>query len=402
MTLTTKQREIRTKILDKIYVNGPISRIEISKDTGITPATVSEITGTLLRDHLIYELGEECADHNKSGRKRILLDIAPGHSFYIGSELSEKYITFCLSDNTGAIHAEKVIKMESLSNALTEVRYVEELKQFIEDCHSFKPKAVGIALPGHFNEKSKTIYSNNPLWRKFNLEILIDHINLPIYFKNNVHCMANAERLFSKDQKDDQFIFFHVGRGMFCSYMYKGQTYGENKFLVGEVGHTIVHPDGELCECGKRGCLQTYASEAWIIKKCRILFENSNTTFLKQLATDQNSITIGTILQAYKMGDEGVINILTKAIKYLSITINNLPMIIDTNKIILHGELFDEPDLTTLLSRYLNEDTALHPLSHVWEIVFKSYTEINGALAGCSLAISSSLVQGRESCTIQC
>lgn len=398
MTLTTKQRELRSKVLNKIYVNGPISRIEISKQTGITPATVSELTGSLLNENLINELGEDSSENNKSGRKRILLDIAEGHSFYIGSELSEKYFSFCLSDNTGKVFAEKVITFHagSKNEALTEIHFVEELNQFIDCYHSYQPKAVGIALPGHFNEESKTIYSNNPLWKNFNLGILIENIALPIYFKNNVHSMANAERLFSENTIDENFIFFHVGRGMFCSYIYEGITYGEHKFLVGEVGHTIVHPDGELCECGKRGCLQTYASEAWIIKKSRILFESANTTFLSQLTPDTQSISIETILSAYKMGDEGVTAILNNAIKYLSITINNLPMVIDTNKIILHGELFNEPALTNLLSRYLNQNTILLPLSHTWDIVFKPYSNINGALGACSLAISSFLLQARE------
>ncbi|OCA86596.1 ROK family transcriptional regulator [Pradoshia sp. D12] len=397
MTLTTKQRELRTKILDKIYVHGPISRIEISNHTGITPATVSEITGSLLKENLIYELGEDSSENNKSGRKRILLDIAAHHSFYIGCELSEKYFSFCLSDNIGKIYAEKVIKFNAgnKNDALTEAHFIEELNHFIHCHHSYQPKAVGIALPGHFNDKSKTIYSNNTHWKNFNLGLLLENVELPIYFKNNVHCMANAERLFSKNHIDDNFIFFHVSRGMFCSYIYEGHTYGENKFLVGEIGHTIVHPDGELCECGKRGCLQTYASEAWIIKKSRILYESSNTTFLGQLTPDKHSITIETILSAYKMGDEGVTNILNNAIKYLSITINNLPMLIDTNKIILHGELFNEPVLNNLLSHYLNQNNILLPLSHTWDIAFKQYSDINGALGACSFAISNFLLKGK-------
>ena len=208
--------------------------------------------------------------------------------------------------------------------------------------------------------------------------------------------MANAERLFSRNKVEDHFIFFHVGRGMFCSYTYEGNTYGENKFLVGEVGHIIAHPDGELCECGKRGCLQTFASEAWIIKKSRILYENSNTTFLRQLSPDKHSITIDTILRAFKMGDEGVTNILNNAIKYLSITINNLPILLDTNTIILHGELFNEPALTSLLSQNLNQNTNLLPFNHIWDLSFKPYSNINGALAACSLAISKFLIQASE------
>ena len=398
MPITPKQRELRTKILDQLYVYGPISRIEISKQTGITPATVSAITGSFMKEKLIYEIGEDSSEHHKSGRKRILLDIAANHSFYIGCELSEKYISFCLTDNTGKIHAEKVIKSNAKeeNDRLTEDFFVGELNKFIHCYHSYQPKAVGIALPGHFNDQSKTIYSNNPLWKNFNLGILMENVELPIYFKNNVHCMANAERLFSRNKVEDHFIFFHVGRGMFCSYTYEGNTYGENKFLVGEVGHIIAHPDGELCECGKRGCLQTFASEAWIIKKSRILYENSNTTFLRQLSPDKHSITIDTILRAFKMGDEGVTNILNNAIKYLSITINNLPILLDTNTIILHGELFNEPALTSLLSQNLNQNPNLLPFNHIWDLSFKPYSDINGALAACSLAISNFLIQGSE------
>ena len=111
--------------------------------------------------------------------------------------------------------------------------------------------------------------------------------------------MTLAERLFSFNGTDDNFIFFHVGRGMFCSYMYNGELYAKDNFLVGEIGHIVVHPDGELCECGKRGCLQTYGSEAWIIKKSQILFDSSETTYLKQLVIDKDKIKIETILKAY-------------------------------------------------------------------------------------------------------
>ncbi|MHC9332795.1 ROK family protein, partial [Clostridium perfringens] len=101
-------------------------------------------------------------------------------------------------------------------------------------------------------------------WKNFNLKEILKTITLPVYFKNNVKCMTLAERLFGSNNNNDNFIFFHISRGMFCSYMYNGKLYAENNLLVGEIGHIIVHPNGELCECGKRGCLQTYGSESCI------------------------------------------------------------------------------------------------------------------------------------------
>ena len=395
MKLTKNQQKLRSKILDMVYAKGPISRIDISNETGITPATVSEFTGYMIKENLIHEIGEVISEQNKSGRKKILLGVYPKHSFYIGSELSEKYISFCLTDNVGKIFKEKIIQLNTydLANTLTEEFYVNELKYFIKDCNSYNPKGIGVAIPGHFDKKNISIVSNNLFWKNFNIKVLLDNIDLPIYFENNVKCMTLAERLFTFTGNDSNFIFFHVSRGMFCSYMYNGNLYAKNNFLVGEIGHIVVHPDGELCECGKRGCLQTYCSEVWIIKKCQILFDNSEITYLKQLVTNNNKITIKTVLNAYRLGDTGVINILHSAIKHLSIALNNLSMMIDANKIIVHGELFNEPLLRNLLQESIENSISListYPKQH---IVIKNYNNHNGALAAAAFCISKNLIE---------
>ncbi|MBQ6819808.1 MAG: ROK family protein [Clostridium sp.] len=393
MKITKKQKEIRFKIIDKIYSKCPISRIDISRETGITPATVSEITGNILNENLIYEIGEFTPEENKSGRKKILLDICDNHSFFIGSELSQKYISFCLTDNKGNIINEKIIKLDSynFNSILTEEIYLKELQNFINNCKKYNPQGIGVAIPGHFDAQQKLLVSNNTFWKNFDIKYVIDNIELPFYFENNVHCMSLAERFFNSNN-DENFLFLHVGNGMFCSYMYNGTLYEKNNFLVGEVGHIIVHPDGELCECGKRGCLQTYASEAWIIKKCQLLFDNSGTTFLKQLVQNKNEITINTVLKAYKLGDEGVNNILNSAIKYISITINNLAMMIGTDKIIVHGELFNEPLLLNLLDENIKKSSNLLSTEEQPNIKFKKYHSINGALSATSLCIKNILV----------
>lgn len=398
MSLTKQQKKLRFKILDKIYSKIAISRIDISKETGITPATVSEITGRLIQENLIHELGEVVSQIQTSGRKKILLGILPKHSFYIGSELSSKYISFCLTDNTGKVFLKEVIRIDScqLDSILNEYQYINELQKFIQNCSEYQPRGIGIAIPGHYKKDSDFIISNNHFWKNFNLKQIVNSIQLPIFFENNVKCMTLSERIFNSDGKDDNFIFFNLARGMFCSYMYNGELYAKNNFLVGEIGHIVVHPDGELCECGKRGCLQTYASESWIIRKSHILYKNSKNTYLKQLVKDKNEITIETILNAYILGDEGINNILHSAIKYIAIVINNLLMIIDSNKIIVHGEIFSELLLVDLFKEYLNENQSLLSIENEQTIIVKDYYNYNGAIAGASLCISKMLIEHYE------
>ena len=249
-----------------------------------------------------------------------------------------------------------------------------------------------MALPGHFYEEKQGIQTNNPFWEYFVFDQLPEYFCGPIYFSNNVECMAISERLFNNIPNDDNYSILHVGRGMFCSSIYNGQLYGLTNVVIGEIGHVIVHPDGELCECGKRGCLQTYASESWIIKKSQLLYDNSTVTYLRQLCSERNQLSIEIILKAYQLGDEGIINILHNAIKYLAVTINNLGMIIDSRYIIIHGQLFPETQLYALLQKYIEQNITLLSTEKKQNILLKDYRETNGAVAAVGLCINRMLL----------
>ena len=174
MSLSKKQTEQQSLILETIYAKGPISRIDIANALHITPATVSELTGHMLEDNHIHELGEE-ETANKPGRKKILLDISAGHSHFIGIELSEKFLALCLSDNTGAIVEQEIIRYsgKEFREAYSLTRFLGTVNTFLEKCQSYRPKAIGIALPGHYDSMEKKILTNNPFWQNFQLEEII-------------------------------------------------------------------------------------------------------------------------------------------------------------------------------------------------------------------------------------
>lgn len=393
MKITKKQLSIKSTILNEIYVNGPISRIDISKATGITPATISSVTNDMIHENVIRELGEADNEETRAGRKRILLAVNESHSYYVGVELSEKYITFVLTNNVGHVIEREIIKFphNQQNTNMETIRFIEYIKSFIEKIDAHHIMGIGIALPGHFDQKkADRIITNNPLWSDFDLVELVEHMKYPIFFANNVDCMGLAERIFFTCP--DNFIFFHVGRGMHCTYIYDGEIYAKNNFLIGEIGHTIVHLGGELCECGKQGCLQTYSSEAWLIKKAHFLYRNSASTFLRQLVNNENEISIQTILSAYHLGDEGLITLLNLAIEYIATAIKNMNMMIDTAKIFLHGELFCSQELKELFHRYLAIDESLLHYTNHQSVIVKPYSEYNGAIGATALCIDKQLL----------
>ena len=298
-----------------------------------------------------------------------------------------------MSDNLGTIIKDHFISYNNwdTQKKFTDTLFLDELTQFIAQCEDYKPSAIGIAVPGHYDPSNESIKTNNPFWKNFSFKHVQESINLPIYIKNNVKCMAIAERLFGEDKQDQNFIFLHVRRGMFSTYMYNGEVYADRNSLIGEIGHTVINPNGEVCECGKRGCLQTYTSESWMINKAKLLYENTPDTFLRQLVSEKEQLTIDTLIKAYRLGDEASMTIINQAILYFSIAINNLLMIMDSDVVYIHSELFSDPQLAAYLDQSIEDNTSLLDLQKPKQRIFKPYHPINGALGACGLCVYETL-----------
>lgn len=379
------QHRLRSSVLEQIYISGEISRTDIATATGITPATTTSITADLIQQGIVEEIGESTQVKPKVGRKKKLLSIREAHSYYIGSEISEREFTYTLADNLGNIMYQKEYSL--LISEISEnghQLYIQYLSDFMSFCD--RPiTAIGICLPGRYFNEGK-VHTNNPLWKNFNLDIIKNSLSIPVFFSNNVNAMSLAKRLFSKGENKDNFIYFHFRRGMHLSYMYEGRIYGRTNPNVGEVGHTIVQADGEICECGKRGCLQTYASESWLIKKATLLAESNVSTFLKNILDGQTELTLNHLFLAYDYGDGEIINLFHQAIKYIVQVLLNLGNLIDANKIFIHSPLFNHKTLEIELHRLLNEFSS-NLIGNPQIILVEPYDDFRGSLGGVALAL---------------
>ncbi len=400
MKQTRKQQLLYSTILHKIYTKCAISRTDIAKSTGITTATVSLISAEMLSDGVIQEVGEDESDSEKVGRKKILLSVRPQYSYYIGAEVSEKFFSFVLTDNTGIIIEKKCI-YHSDKKVVSEEEFLQALTEFADNAGQKVPKieAVGIALPGHYSDTgSSRIITNNEYWKEFDLDKISRKTDIPVFFSNNVHCMARAESLFYAEPSEDNsgsFMFFHFGRGIHCAQMYHDALYSRGNLNIGEIGHIIYQPGGELCECGKRGCLQTFASEAWLTRKARILYRASGRTALKYFADSEEEIGLLALLSAYELGDKAVVSLIDQAVESIRITIENLNMIIDASRVFVHGEIFNNKSVSSLLKSGIELKRELFETPQPRKLIIKPYTPYTGAVGAAALCVYRSLL-GKE------
>ncbi|MCI6692402.1 MULTISPECIES: ROK family transcriptional regulator [unclassified Clostridium] len=376
------KRTNRSRILEYIFRNAPVSRATIAEQTDITPATVTMTITELINEEIVIDLGEVEQSDNMPGRKRVLIDLNPNYCYEIGIEFNEKNISFCIADLKGNIIDELIYSTtyNEISN-ITEfiIKNTQILMQKNKHINN-KILGIGIGVPGKINNNATELFSDSNIWENFFPKKIKERFNLPIVMDNNVKCMAMGMYLFQPKKSPENFSFFHLGIGMYCANVINGELFQGNDYISGEIGHTIVKVDGKRCECGKNGCLNTYASERWLIKTAKILLENKASIILDSLVKEDKEVNIEHIITAYNLGDEVIRQYIIEALKYLSMTISNLSMIINPTKIFLHGRLFEDKTLFNQFKSYIEKDLSFIGDKYFSNIELVTYKPINGAI----------------------
>lgn len=181
--------------------------------------------------------------------------------------------------------------------------------------------------------------------------------------------------------------------GIYSAFIEPGNLHPKRNYSVGEVGHTIVNPQGFQCECGKKGCLQTYSSLSWLLKRARDFFQLSENTILHQLVDDKSKITFDTLLGAYKLNDPYVVDLLDTSIMYLGITISNLLMVYDADTIYLNGFLVQVPAFKEKLIKFVNSQLQFINSQKQTKIEVIPPDKYRGAVGGCALVALSQVIR---------
>lgn len=231
------------------------------------------------------------------------------------------------------------------------------------------------------------INSSN-IWQTFDANKIRDAFPYLLYLKT-MCAVWPLDSTFSTRITPRRILpFFHVGAwACFVANIVDGSLFTGHTFISGEIGHIIANPNGLRCECGKQGCLQTVASESWLIKNTRQLYQLDSFGILHRLVSSPEEITTETIAAAYSLGDEAVCTIVSNALKYLGIAISNIAILNNPEKIYLHGQLFSHPLVHSELNSILTQQLTFVENDYVKNFEICPFDTLDGATGACALAI---------------
>ena len=177
----------------------------------------------------------------------------------IGIDIGGSHVAIGLVDNNGSI----ILKEEKFIKDKTNIKEIIEefiTEKVIQMSLIHNVESIGIAIPGTVTE-NKIIKAVNLGLENYDLASNLEKIlKIPVKLKNDAKCAAVAEKKYGELEPFENSVFLCIGTGVGTAVIHESELL-EPKELPGfEFSHTIIHKDGELCNCGKRGCFETYAS----------------------------------------------------------------------------------------------------------------------------------------------
>lgn len=247
----------RSLVLQTLFHQGAMSRADLSRETGLTRVTISDLIAELIEDGYVAERGTR--EVTGPGKPAILVDLdREGHRI-IGLDLSrsDRFLGAVLTlDGEIVARHEASVPADPADILATVIRLTREL---VVDAHT-PVLGVGVGSPGIVDDHGTVLTAPNLRWTDIDLEgILRAEVSLPVLVANDANAAVLAEYTFGG--AGDDVMLVRVGRGVGSGLLSGGQPMLGSRFAAGEIGHVTVGTDGgPVCVCGKVGCLEAWLS----------------------------------------------------------------------------------------------------------------------------------------------
>lgn len=243
---------------------------------------------------------------------------------YLGVDIGGTTIKAGLCDETG-----RVLESRKTATATGDLKLlISNLADLIRDIQrSHSIKAIGLGIPGLRNSKTHVIETspNIPCLDQVNLEqVLADQVHIDVVSENDANAGAYGEFVCGAGTGSRNLVYLTIGTGFGSGIVLNGEMFRGSMGYAGELGHTIVQPEGRLCKCGNRGCLETVVSGTGMVASA-----------MEAGRTDWTTPEM--IYDAARLGDETARRIFAETAQYLGIACANLINLLNLDSIVIGG-----------------------------------------------------------------
>ena len=334
-------------LLALLYQLKEASKSTLARHCELSIPAVSKILDELVAEGAISHSEQNLSQRGINGGS---YRIASGQGAILCLNISPTSLESILVDNL-------ITPLDDYAGQKIAPQTPDELLRLIEACYyqhkrRHKGLAIRLAIAVHGQVNPATGVSQTmpqapwhaPVELKYLLE---ERLGCEVMVDNDCIMLALAQKWQGAENVGD-FCVINVDYGIGSAFIINGQTYRGALFGSGQIGHTIINPDGSACACGRYGCLETIASLSAIKKRARV--------FLKQQGAEPAALAEGRVgtaqlLACYQQGDPMIRAMVDEGARAIGLSLYNFLNILNINRIWLYGRScgFGEEWLQTII-----------------------------------------------------
>lgn len=244
-------------VLQEVNDSPLVSRADLARATGLTKVTISDLVGDLLEAGLVIESG--VSENGRPGKPSTLLELNPAGRDILAMDLSARdRLRGAVLDLHGRPVLTRVTPLDGATGAEA-VDAARALAAELAKAATHPILGLGVGTPGTVDRSGTVLSAPNLRWANLPLrELLADDLGLPVRVENDANVAVLAERRLAGGP--DDLVRVQLSRGVGAGLLVGGVLVHGAASDAGEIGHVAIGTDGELCGCGKTGCLETWAS----------------------------------------------------------------------------------------------------------------------------------------------
>ncbi|MFD7446088.1 ROK family protein [Streptomyces sp. NPDC059909] len=258
-------------VFTTVLTQGPLSRPELARITGLSPAAVTKAVKPILDAGYMEEVPQTERTAVGAGRPAHPLAIRPDREFFAGIKVTGTELIGVVTDLRAGVRTTAHQLIENPSDVNGVVADIAGLVRRLTADYADRTHCLGLSISGDVDSPTGTVrYTPFLGWRQVALGPLVqDATGLTVTVENDVKALTVAEHWFGEGVGADNFALVTVGAGIGCGLVINGRLVAGGYGVAGELGHIAVDVSGPDCRCGGRGCVETIASERAIVAKAR-------------------------------------------------------------------------------------------------------------------------------------
>ena len=265
-----------------------------------------------------------------------------------GVDIGGTKTSIAVAHLTGDIIAKRQIPTNAASGPLPALAGINAVLDELIAETSLTLRAIGVGSPAPIDVEKGLILSPSNLqsWVRFPIvELLQKRFGVPVALENDANAAALGEYIYGAGRGCENVLYVTVSTGVGGGLILNGRLYRGVATGAGEIGHTIVQPEGVRCNCGSMGCLETVSSGYHIARRVRDRIRAGERSLIREMVTDLDEITARVVVDAVRAEDPLARTVWNEACRFLAIGIANAITLFAPDLVIVGGGIASSGDL---------------------------------------------------------